>query len=100
MLMPTYTRPRQVLDEVGNGIFAELDFETEAEHINRFRELYGIDNELPVLRTEFGNIAVSSVQLDPLVFSSLAMKGAEIILRTSTLYFPSDVAFTALLSDG
>ena len=49
-----------------------------------------------MLRTEFGNIAVSSVQLDPLVFSSLAMKGAEIILRTATLYFPSDVAFTAL----
>ena len=30
-----------VLDEVGAGLFAELDFETEAAHIDRFRALYG-----------------------------------------------------------
>ena len=29
-----------VLDEVGAGLFRELDFETEAAHINRFRSLY------------------------------------------------------------
>lgn len=30
-----------VLDEVGDGLFAELDFTQEAEHIDRFTELYG-----------------------------------------------------------
>ncbi len=49
-----------------------------------------------MLRTEYGNIAVSTVQLDPLVFTALAMKGAEIILRTSTLFFESDVICTAM----
>ena len=31
---------QSVLDEVGGGIFAELDFETEARHIRRFDALY------------------------------------------------------------
>jgi len=62
----------------------------------KFRQKYGVEEELPVLRTEFGNLAVSSAQLDPLVFAALAMQGAEIVLRTSTLYFESDVASTAL----
>ncbi|CAK0802705.1 unnamed protein product, partial [Prorocentrum cordatum] len=30
-----------VLDEVGEGLFAELDFSQEARHIERFRDLYG-----------------------------------------------------------
>ena len=30
-----------VLDEVGAGLFAELDFATEARHIQRFERLYG-----------------------------------------------------------
>ena len=30
-----------VLDEVGAGLFAELDFSTEARHIQRFERLYG-----------------------------------------------------------
>ena len=63
---------------------------------DRFRELYGAESEFPIIRTEFGNLAVSSVQLDPLIFSALAVRGAEIILRTSTLFFASDVAYTAL----
>ena len=29
-----------VLDEVGNGIFAELDFEIEAQSITSFRQMY------------------------------------------------------------
>lgn len=62
----------------------------------RFREMYGAAEELPVLRTEFGNIAVSSAQLDPLIFAGYAMQGAEIVLRTSTLFFRSDIISTAL----
>lgn len=62
----------------------------------RFIRQYGIDDEFPVIQTEFGNIAVSTAQLDPLVFAAFAMKGAEIILRTSTYFFESDVIATAL----
>lgn len=32
---------KSVLDEVGDGIFAELDFTMEARNIERFKELYG-----------------------------------------------------------
>lgn len=46
-----------VLDEVGAGLFAELDFMTEAEHINRFHKLYSkslkkLDVVAPSVRQE------------------------------------------------
>ena len=53
---------------------------------DRFRALYGVDDEFRVVQTEFGNIAVSTARLDPLVFSVFGMKGTEIMLRTSTLF--------------
>ena len=58
---------------------------------DKYREMYGIDEEFPVLRTEFGNIAVSTVQADPFIFAAFAMKGVEIMLRTATLFSESDV---------
>lgn len=62
---------------------------------DRFRAKYGIEEEFPIVHTEFGNLAVSTVQLDPLVFSALAMRGAEILLRNATLFFEADVVSTA-----
>lgn len=58
---------------------------------DKFRERYGIEAEYPVLQTEFGNIAVSTVQLDPLVFAAFAMRGTEIMFRTATGFTPIDV---------
>ena len=66
---------------------------------NAFRAKYGIDDELPVIRTEFGNLAVTTVQLDPLIFAAFTMKGAEIMLRTSTLFFRSDVVSNAMVNN-
>ncbi|MGI9257960.1 MAG: nitrilase-related carbon-nitrogen hydrolase [Gammaproteobacteria bacterium] len=63
---------------------------------DEYRARYGIDEEFPVLQTEFGNIAVSTVQLDPFVFVAFAMRGTEIMFRTSTLFSPTDVKATAL----
>ncbi len=57
----------------------------------KFREMYGIEDEFPVIRTEYGNIAMSTAQLDPFVFAAFAAQGAEIFLRTSTWFFESDV---------
>lgn len=66
---------------------------------DKYRERYGIEEEFPVLQTEFGNIAVSTVQLDPFVFSAFAMRGVEIMLRTATLFSPTDVKATALYNN-
>ncbi len=57
----------------------------------RYRAMYGMEAEFPVLKTEFGNIAVSTVQLDAFVFAAFAMRGTEIMLRTSTLFSQEDV---------
>lgn len=56
-----------------------------------FRERYGIEAEYPVLQTEFGNIAVSTVQIDSMVFAAFAMRGTEIMFRTATGFSPVDV---------
>jgi len=61
-----------------------------------YRAKYGIGEEFPVLQTEFGNIAVSTVQWEPFVFAAFAMRGTEIMLRTATLFEESDVIATAM----
>jgi len=62
---------------------------------DQYRARYGIEEEFPVLQTEYGNIAVSTVQLDPFVFAAFAMRGTEIMFRTATLFSESDVRATA-----
>jgi predicted amidohydrolase len=62
---------------------------------DRYRALYGVEAEFPVLRTEYGNIAVSTVQLDPFVFAAFAMRGTEILFRTATLFARDDVIASA-----
>ena len=69
---------------------------TTVENVrDRFRAMYGIEEEFPVLQTEFGNIAVSTVQFDPFIFAAFAMRGAEIMLRTATAYSETEVIATA-----
>jgi predicted amidohydrolase len=62
---------------------------------DRYRERYGIEEEFPVLQTEYGNIAVSTVQLDPFVYAAFAMRGVEIMFRSATLFSTEDVKATA-----
>ncbi|RKR15251.1 putative amidohydrolase [Maribacter vaceletii] len=64
-----------------------------------YRKKYGVEEEFPVLQTEFGNIAVSTVQFDPFIFAAFAMRGTEIMLRTATLFAQEDVVFTAWSND-
>jgi predicted amidohydrolase len=69
---------------------------TTVENVrDRFRAKYGIEEEFPVLMTEYGNIAVSTVQVDPFVFAAYAMRGTEIMLRTATLFTKVDVQAVA-----
>lgn len=58
---------------------------------DRYRALYGVEEEFPVLQTEYGNIAVSTVQLDAFVYAAFAMRGVEIMFRTATLFAAEDV---------
>ncbi|MCB2107940.1 MAG: hypothetical protein KDE14_09585, partial [Rhodobacteraceae bacterium] len=65
---------------------------TTVENVrDKFRAKYGIEEEFPVMMTEFGNIAVSTVQMDPFVFAAYSMRGVEIMLRTATLFSKVDV---------
>jgi len=62
---------------------------------DKYRAMYGIEEEFPVLQTEYGNIAVSTVQFDPFVFAAFAARGTEIMIRTATLFAEYDVRATA-----
>jgi len=61
-----------------------------------YRAMYGPEAEFPVVQTEFGNIAVSTVQRDPFVYAAFSMRGTEIMLRTATLFAEYDVRYTAV----
>ena len=76
------------------GVFPgfELFTTTIYDVLDEYVEMYGEDAVLPVTRTALGNIATSSVQREPELFRAMAMKGAEILLRTATGGFtPMDI---------
>ncbi|MEO6170395.1 MAG: nitrilase-related carbon-nitrogen hydrolase [Lysobacter sp.] len=62
---------------------------------DRYVAMYGEEALFPVLRTEYGNIAVSTVQRDTMVYNAFAMRGVEIMFRTATLFSKLDVMATA-----
>ncbi len=66
---------------------------------DRYRAMYGPEEEFPVLMTEFGNIAVSTVQFDPFIYAAFAVRGTEIMVRTATLFEQFDVQATAAIND-
>lgn len=66
---------------------------------DRYRAMYGVEEEFPVLQTEYGNIAVSTVQLDPFIFATFAMRGTEIMMRTATLFSQEDVLAMARINN-
>jgi len=66
---------------------------------DKYRAMYGAEEEFPVVHTEFGNISVSTVQMDPFVFAAFAMRGTEIMLRTATLYAKEDVQAMARINN-
>ena len=75
----------------------ELFTTTIYDVLDRYVEMYGPDAVIPVTRTPLGNIATSSTQKEPELFRAMAMKGAELILRTATGGFtPLDIQATSL----
>jgi predicted amidohydrolase len=81
------------------GVFPgfELFTTTIYDVLDRYVEMYGPDRVIPIARTPYGNITTSSTQNEPEIFRAMAMKGAEIILRTASGGFtPMDVQATAM----
>ncbi len=81
------------------GVFPgfELFTTTTYDVLDRFVEMYGRDAVLPVHRTPLGNLCTSSTQREPELFRALAVKGAEVFLRTATGGFsPVDIAAAAM----
>jgi predicted amidohydrolase len=81
------------------GVFPgfELFTTTVYDVLDRYVEMYGRDAVIPVTRTPLGNLCTSSIQREPELFRAMAMKGAEVILRTASGGFtPMDVAATSL----
>lgn len=68
------------------GAFGNFELVTTTVYnvLDRFVEMYGADAVIPVHRTAIGNLATSSTQLEPELFRAMALKGAEIILRTAS----------------
>ncbi len=90
-----YWKTRNVT-RLGNG---EIPTTTVENVRDKYRARYGIEEEFPVLQTEFGNIAVSTVQIDPFVFAAYAMRGVEIMLRTATGFSTTDVRAIAFFNN-
>ncbi len=68
------------------GLFGEgaLIGTTVYDVLDRYVEMYGWDATLPIARTDIGNIAVTAVGAEPILYQALALKGAEILVLSVT----------------
>lgn len=80
------------------GVFTDFELFTTTTYdvLDRFVEMYGRDAVLPVHRTPLGNLSTSSTQREQELFRALAMKGAEVFLRTATGGFLSRMDVPAI----
>ena len=68
------------------GLFGEgaLIGTTIYDVLDRYVEMYGWDATMPVARTDIGNICMTAVGGEPLLYQCQALKGAEIIILSVT----------------
>ncbi|MCC6170525.1 MAG: hypothetical protein IT481_00680 [Gammaproteobacteria bacterium] len=68
------------------GMFGEggLIGTTIYDVLDRYVEMYGWDATMPIARTDIGNIAMTAVGAEPLLYTCYALKGAEIMILTVT----------------
>jgi predicted amidohydrolase len=79
------------------GLFGEgaLIGTTIYDVLDRYVEMYGWDATMPVARTDIGNIAMTAVGGEPMLYQCLALKGAEIMILTVTGGTNADSAIAA-----
>jgi predicted amidohydrolase len=61
---------------------------------DRYVEMYGMDAAIPIARTPIGNIAMTAVGAEPMLYTAQAMKGAEIQILTVSGGSNADSAVT------
>ena len=68
------------------GLFGEgaLIGTTVYDVMDEYVEMYGMDATLPIARTDIGNIAITAVGAEPIVYQCLALKGAELLVLSVT----------------
>ena len=68
------------------GVFGDFALfgTTVYDVLDRYVELYGWDAVIPVARTDIGNICMTPVGNEQDLYRCMALKGAEIIIRTVT----------------
>jgi len=94
-IVDKHWKSRNIKNAFGPGF--ELFTTSIYDVLDEYVEMYGWDAVIPVTRTPIGNIATSSIQKEPELFRAFAIKGAEIILRTSSGGYSSvDVQATSL----
>jgi predicted amidohydrolase len=62
----------------GSDYFVTSVYDVHDAYVER----YGLDAVIPVARTELGNIAMSSILREPELIRCMAMKGAEVVIRS------------------
>jgi predicted amidohydrolase len=74
------------------GVFPGFELFTTTIYnvLDQYIEMYGEDAVIPVHRTDIGNLTTSSAQREPELFRAMALKGAEMLLRTATGGFSID----------
>lgn len=68
------------------GLFGEnaLIGTTVYDVLDRYVEMYGWDATLPVARTDIGNISMTAVGGESMLYTCLALKGAEVLVLSVT----------------
>jgi len=80
------------------GVFGGFEVFTTTifDVLDRYVEMHGWDEVIPVTRTDIGNICTTSTQLEPEIIRAFALKGGELMLRTATGGFsPFDIQANA-----
>ena len=74
-------KARNILGLFGSGALIGT---TVYDVLDRYVEMYGWDATVPIARTDIGNIAMTAVGAEPMLYLAQALKGAEILIMTVT----------------
>ena len=74
-------KARNILGLFGDGALIGT---TVYDVLDRYVEMYSWDAVLPVARTDIGNIAITAVGVEPMLYTCLGLKGAEILVLSVT----------------
>ena len=74
-------KARNILGLFGDGALIGT---TVYDVLDRYVEMYGWDAVLPGARTDIGNIAITAVGAEPMLYTCLGLKGAEVLVLSVT----------------